>query len=123
MKKSILLVEDDPFLIDIYSSKFKAAGFDVTVVEDGAMVFTKTKEIMPVLVILDLVLPHIDGWGILKQLKESQETSSVPVVIFSNLSQKSDIDKASEMGAAEYMIKSQYTPSEVVEKIKKFLNL
>jgi DNA-binding response OmpR family regulator len=121
MEKSILLVEDDPFLIDIYSSKLKEAGFNVAVIEDGAMVFEKAKEIMPVLVILDLVLPHIDGWGILKQLKESQETASVPVVVFSNLSQKSDIDKALEMGAAEYMIKSQYTPSEVVEKIKKFL--
>jgi DNA-binding response OmpR family regulator len=122
MGKTILLVEDDPFLIDIYSSKLKGAGFDVKIVEDGATVFDKTKEIKPALVVLDLVLPHIDGWGILKQLKETKETSSFPVIIFSNLSQKSDIDKALQMGAAEYMIKSQYTPSEMVEKIKKFLN-
>jgi DNA-binding response OmpR family regulator len=121
MKKSILLVEDDPFLIDIYSLKFKEAGFEVAVVEDGTAVFNKAKELKPDLVILDLVLPHIDGWGILKQLKDSSETAPIPVVVFSNLSQKSDIDKALQMGALKYMIKSQYTPSEVAEQIKTIL--
>jgi len=119
--KTILLVEDDPFLIDIYSDKFKNAGFLVETVGDGEATFNKIKEKKPDLVILDLVLPHIDGWEILRQIKEDPAINQIPVIIFSNLGQKSDIEKSQAMGATKYLIKSQYTPSEVVEEVKKIL--
>lgn len=120
--KTILLVEDDPFLIDIYTKKFSKEGFEVEVAEAGDLVLNRIKEKRPDIIFLDLVLPHIDGWGILKQLKESPELESIPVIIFSNLGQKSDIEKGFAMGANKYLIKSQYTPKEVVEEVKKFLN-
>lgn len=120
--KTILLVEDDPFLIDIYSSKFTQAGFGVTIAESGNLVLPKMLEKKPDIVILDLVLPHIDGWGILKQIKEIPGLNAIPVVVFSNLSQKSDIDKGLAMGATKYLIKSHYTPGEVVNEIKKILD-
>ncbi|MFH1036589.1 MAG: response regulator, partial [Patescibacteria group bacterium] len=73
------------------------------------------------LVILDLVLPQVDGWEILRRLKEDPNSSPIPVMVFSNLSQKADIDKGLAMGAVKYLIKAQYTPSEVVGEIKKIL--
>jgi len=120
--KTILIVEDDAFLIDIYNSKFTQAGFDVKVAENGEAVFSEAKEKKPDLILLDLVLPHIDGWGILKRIKEDQDLNKIPVIIFSNLSQKNDIEKSLAMGAVKHLIKSQYTPSELVEEIKKILN-
>ncbi|MFH1036844.1 MAG: response regulator, partial [Patescibacteria group bacterium] len=93
MAKSILLVEDDPFLIDIYTSKLKEAGFSVEIAENGEATFKKVAEKKPDLVILDLVLPQVDGWEILRRLKEDPNSSPIPVMVFSNLSQKADIDK------------------------------
>jgi two-component system, OmpR family, response regulator BaeR len=119
--KTILLVEDDPFLIDIYSEKFKLAGFEAETVGDGERTLEKIREKKPDLVMLDLVLPHIDGWEILRQIKKDPELSAIPVIVFSNLGQKSDIENGLALGAAKYLIKSQYTPSEVVDEIKKIL--
>jgi DNA-binding response OmpR family regulator len=119
--KKILLVEDDPFLIDIYSDKFKKAGFEVEAVADGGLILNKVKETKPDLIVLDLVLPHLDGWEILKQIKEEANINQIPVILFSNLGQRSDIEKGLALGAVKYLIKSQYTPSEVVEEIKKIL--
>lgn len=119
--KTILLVEDDPFLVDIYSDKFKKAGYEADVVSDGQETLAKVKEIKPDLVVLDLVLPHIDGWEILRQIRQDSSLNDMPVILFSNLGQRSDIEKGLALGATKYLIKSQYTPSEVVEEIKKIL--
>ena len=119
--KTILLVEDDPFLIDIYSSKLKEGGFEVDLAGNGEISMERIKEKRPDLILLDLVLPHVDGWEVLKTIRADAKLSAVPVVIFSNLGQKSDIDKGMELGATKYLIKAQYTPSEVVEEIKKIL--
>jgi DNA-binding response OmpR family regulator len=121
MNKTILLIEDDPFLVDIYSSKLKGAGFCVELAGDGAVTtdFIKTKN--PDLILLDLVLPNMDGWQVLERIRADADLKTVPVVIFSNLSQTSDLDKGKALGATKYLIKSQYTPSEVVEEIKKIV--
>jgi DNA-binding response OmpR family regulator len=120
--KTILLVEDDPFLVDIYTEKFKMAGFNVETVGDGEKTLDNIKEKNPDIIVLDLVLPHMDGWEILKKIKEEESLKRIPVIIFSNLGQKSDIEKSLSMGAEKYLIKSQYTPSEVTAEIKKILN-
>ncbi len=119
--KTILLVEDDPFLIDIYSDKFKDAGFAVETVGDGETTLNEIREKKPDLVILDLVLPHIDGWEILRQIKKDPALSPIPVIIFSNLGQGADIEKGQALGATKYLIKSRHTPSEVLEEVKKIL--
>ncbi len=122
--KTILLVEDDPFLIDIYSTKLKKAGFKVGIVKDGGMVFKKIKEIKPDLILLDIVLPNFDGWEILRQfhgVKNNSKFKQLKIIILSNLGQRSDIKKGLSLGAAKYLIKARYTPSQVVEEIKKIL--
>ena len=119
--EKILFVEDDPFLIDIYSTKLGEAGFDVVIVKDGAQVLEKSKKNKPKLIVLDIVLPHVDGWQILKQIKEEPSLKKTKVLILSNLSQKEEVEKGMGLGADKYLIKSDHTPTQVLEEIKKLL--
>lgn len=119
--KSILLVEDDPFLVDIYKTKFREEGFSVEVANDGEEGLRKLNEDKFDLLILDIVLPHIDGWEILKEIKANEKLKNLKVVILSNLGQKGEVEKGLELGAAKYLIKAHYTPSEVVKEIKEIL--
>jgi DNA-binding response OmpR family regulator len=119
--KTVLLVEDDPFLIDIYFTKLKEAGFKPEVAKDGNTALKMIKEKKPDLLLLDIVLPHIDGWEILKALNKEGLVDHLKIVILSNLGQKSEVERGIKLGATKYLIKSDYTPSEVIEEIKKIL--
>ena len=119
--KHILLVEDDPFLIDIYTTKMKESGFVVEVASDGESALQKIKEKTPCLVILDIVLPQLDGWEILRQIKSDPKLKKIKIIILSNLGQKEEVEKGVELGATKYLIKAHYTPSQVVEEIKQIM--
>jgi DNA-binding response OmpR family regulator len=119
--KNILLVEDDPFVVDIYTTKLESAGFSVDVAEDGDETLRKLKEKKPDLMILDIVLPNIDGWELLKKIRTDLGLEDLKVVVLSNLSQKDEIHKGLELGVIKYFVKSNFTPSEAVEEIKKIL--
>ncbi len=119
--RSILLVEDDPFLIDIYTTKLKEAGFLVEVAENGEIVFKKIRKKAPDLIVLDIVLPQIDGWEILKIIKEDPKLKDLKIMILSNLGQKEEVEKGLFLGATKYLVKAHYTPSEIVEEIKKII--
>lgn len=123
--KKILLVEDDPFLIDIYQKKLKDSGFKVEVAEDGEKALQILKEKSFDLMLLDIVLPRIDGWKILEEIKkmkkEKKDLEKMKIVIWSNLGEKEDIKKGLSLGATSYLIKANFTPSEVVREIEKLL--
>jgi len=121
--KTILLVEDDPFLVDIYSTKLEEAGFSVQVATDGkeALKKIKEKEYMPDLLLLDIVLPNFNGWEILRTIERDDKLKVLKVVVLSNLGEKEEIEKGLKLGAAKYLVKAHYTPSEVVEEVKKIL--
>jgi DNA-binding response OmpR family regulator len=119
--KQVLLIEDDPFLIDIYTTKLKEAGFSIEVANSGDIAFKKINEKKPDLLILDIVLPQIDGWEILKKIKTNPKFKLIPVIILSNLGQKSEVEKGISLGATKYLIKAHYTPTQVVEEIKKIM--
>lgn len=119
--KKILLVEDDPFLVDIYTTKFKEAGFVVDVATDGEMALEKANDSGIDLVVLDIVLPQTDGWAILEKIKSNENTQNLKVMILSNLGQKGEIEKGLKLGAIKYLIKAHYTPSQVVSEIKKII--
>jgi len=118
-------VEDDPFLIDIYATKFKEEGFSVKVANDGEEGLRKLREGENEekfdLLVLDIVLPHVDGWEILKEIKASEKLKNLKIVILSNLGQKGEVEKGVKLGATKYLIKAHYTPSEVVAEIKQLL--
>ncbi|MFC1630122.1 response regulator [Patescibacteria group bacterium] len=119
--KTILLIEDDPFLIDLYSTRLKAAGFEIDVATNGQEGLEKVREKKPDLLVLDMVLPTIDGWEVLKELKKEERFKDLKILIFSNLDQKADIEGAFRFGVTKYLIKAHYTPTEVIKEIEKIL--
>jgi len=120
-EKKILLVEDDPFLRNLMLVKLQKEGFNVIEAFDGEDGLKKANEIKPSLILLDLILPGIDGFEVLKQIKNSSETASIPVIILSNLGSRVDVEKGLKIGAYDFMIKAHFTPEEIVEKIKNAL--
>jgi DNA-binding response OmpR family regulator len=116
----ILLVEDDPLLIDIYTTKLKQVGFELELQEDGSDVLSHAQKSQPDLILLDIVLPHTDGWEVLQKLQQEETTKDIPIFVLSNLGQKEEIEKGLRLGAKKYLIKAHYTPSEVVGEIEQF---
>ena len=121
-KPTLLLVEDDTFLAGMYVTKLSFEGFKTELATDGKAGLDKAKKIKPKLILLDVLLPKMDGFEVLKALKTDATTASIPVILLTNLGQKSDVLKGLELGAADYLIKAHFMPSEVVAKIKEILN-
>jgi len=121
MAKKILIIEDDDFLRQLISQKMSSEGFAVSLAVDGSDGIEKTKDIMPDLILLDLLLPTVDGFEVLSKIKSDSATSSIPVVILSNLGQQDEINKGMKLGAVDYLVKAQLTPEEIVEKVKTLL--
>lgn len=119
--KKILLIEDDSMIIDLYRTELEKSGFSVSVIRDGRRVLSSIKKERPDIVLLDIVLPKIDGWEILKEIKSNPEFKDLKVIILSNLGQKSEVERGFKMGASKYLIKAHHTPREIVEEVKKLL--
>lgn len=119
--QKILIIEDDVYLRDIACQKLKALKFEIYEAIDGEDGLKKISEIKPDLILLDIVLPGIDGFEILKRKQENHEIASIPVIILSNLGQKEEIDQGLKLGAKDYLIKAHFTLDEVLEKIKQIL--
>lgn len=117
----ILLIEDDPFLIDIYGTKLREENFEFISAVDGASGLKTAQEILPDLVLLDIVLPKVSGLEVLAKLKENLKTRNIPIVILSNLGAAEEVKRGLAMGAVSYMVKSQFTPSEIVGRVKEIL--
>ncbi|MFH1508726.1 MAG: response regulator [bacterium] len=120
-KIKIVIVEDDPFLLGMYVTKLEMTGFDVSGVEDGKEAVPMVEKEMPDLVLLDIILPNVDGFEILKKLKKQDSTKDIPIIIFTNLGQQADVEKGLELGAVDYLIKAHFTPSEVIEKVNRII--
>jgi len=120
-KIKILLIEDDSFLLNMYATKFEMENFQVISAEDGVKGLKLSQEESPDIILLDIILPKLSGFEVLKKIKEDNKLKKIPVILLTNLSQKDDIDKCLQLGAQDYLIKAHFMPSEVVEKIKKIL--
>ena len=121
-KIKILLVEDDPFLLSMYNTKFELENFKVVTAEDGEKGLKLAIKELPDVILLDIMLPRMDGFEVLKALKADKKTSGIPVILLTNLSQKEKVKEGLSLGANDYLIKAHFMPSEVVEKIKKLIN-
>ncbi len=121
MSKKILIVEDDSFLQGLASTKLEKEGFTVLAASNADEAAKFLESDMPDLVLLDLILPGTDGFGILKNLRDNAKTKALPVIVFSNLSEDKDIAHAKELGATDYMVKSNFTLDELAERIKSIL--
>ena len=120
-KQKILIVEDETTLQKSLSEALIGAGYKVVSAFDGARGLELAKSENPNLILLDLIMPKLDGFGALKALKENEETNSIPVIILTNLEEINDVQKAIELGATTYLVKSDYALDEVVKKVEDIL--
>ena len=121
MALKILVVEDDKFLRELITQKLAREGYDVKEAVDGEDGVVKVKEEKPDIILLDLILPGIDGFEVLAKIKEDPEVEHIPVIILSNLGQREDIERGLKLGAVDFLIKAHFTPREVIERIEKVI--
>lgn len=120
--KKVMIVEDDFFVSDIYETKFKHEGCDVVAVGDGVGAIAKLQEgFIPDVILLDLVMPNMDGREFLAEVKKFPALAAVPILVLSNLSQEEDVSESLALGAKDYIIKSHLTPTEVFQRVGDFL--
>lgn len=120
-KPIILLVEDDSLLVKMYQTKFIMEGFDVLTALDGESGLKLAMEEKVDFIILDIMLPKLSGLDLLAKLREQGGQVNTPIIVLTNLARQTDSDKAKTLGAKEYLVKANLTPSEVVAKVKQYL--
>ncbi|MEA3464072.1 MAG: response regulator [Patescibacteria group bacterium] len=120
-KKKILIVEDDQIISSMYKTKLEADSFEVLIADNGADGLKLAKEQMPGIVMLDIILPQLDGFSVLEALKKNQATKNIPVVMLTNLGTDEDKVKGKKLGAVDYLVKANLTPTQIEEKIKQYL--
>jgi len=121
-KPKVLLVEDDPFLYKVLAQRLKEEGIDVTVAVDGEDALVQAAKLSPALMLLDLILPKKSGFEVLSELRKRKEFAKLPVVVLSNLGQQEDIAQMEKMGVREYLVKADYSLTEMVEKVKQHVD-
>jgi len=117
----ILLVEDDEMLHSMYTQKFEKEGYTIISAYNGSEGVKLAEEHQPDLILMDIIMPKMDGFVALKKIKKKDGIKQIPVIMLTNLGQEEDIKKGKELGAADYFIKANHTPNEVVEKVKSLL--
>jgi len=121
MKQSplLFLIEADLFLSRLYHAKFIDLGWQVKVIEPTSNICSQMADQPPAVVLLDIDMPQEDGWSILEKIKAEERFKDIPIVILTNRSSRSDVDKARQLGAAEFLIKAHFLPSEVVAAVRR----
>ena len=118
----LLLVDDDSLLVRMYQTKLEGEGHQVETADNGLAMFEKLGEYKPDLVLLDVMMPQMNGLEALTKLKNTPSLKSIPVIMLTNVgSSEEDSRQALELGAVSYLVKSDYTPKEVVQKVKEIL--
>lgn len=121
-KIKVLIIEDEEMLVNMYISKFEKEGFEIQKAINGKDGIAKAKEFHPDIILLDIIMPEMDGFMVLKQLKADDDTKNSKVIMLTNLGQDEDIEKGKQLGANDYLVKANLTPAQVVDKVKELLN-
>lgn len=120
-KNKVLIVEDDPMILDMYVHKFQQEGFTVVSHDrgDGAIDIALSEN--PDIILLDVIMPGLDGFAVLESLRQNPKTKDVRVIMLTNLGQDEDKEKGMKLGALGYIVKSSKTPAEVVKEVRNYL--
>jgi len=121
--KKVLIVEDDSLLAKVFSESFLAEKFQVVMVDNGLKAAEAVRDFSPDIILLDLIIPGIDGFAVLKQLKSDPKTKNIPVAVISNLSSAGDIKAVKALGADEYFIKSNTEVDKIIKYVKNKLKI
>lgn len=117
----VLLIDDDQFIVDMYVLKFKEDNFEINTARDGKEGLAKVKEFNPDVILLDIIMPVMDGFQVLEELRK--DAKPWKVILLTNLGQKEDVEHGMRLGADDYVVKAHFTPSEVVEKVRRITAL
>lgn len=120
-KKKILIIEDDNMISSMYRAKFESDGYDIILAKDGANGLELAKKKMPDIILLDVILPQVDGFSVLQELKKDSKTKNIPVMMLTNLGTEEDKAKGEMYGVADYLVKAKFTPGQVSERVSKIL--
>ncbi len=118
MAKKILLIEDEELIIDLLSRKLSQEGYQVFLARNGREGLEKVVLVKPDLVLLDIVMPEMNGFEVLEKMGQNIETKNIPVIIISNSGQPVELDRAKNLGAKDCLVKTQFNPQEVVDKVR-----
>lgn len=122
-KRKIMIVEDDIFIRDIYEVRFIQEGYEVISAENGIVALEKLQQgPLPDIILLDIIMPYMDGIEVLKKIKAQEDWKNIPIIMLTNISEKEKINEGMDFGIKDYLIKSHFTPSEVVQKVDALLN-
>jgi len=121
MAKKILLIEDEEIIIELLHRKLLQEGYEVFVARDGEEGLKKMKEIEPKpdLILLDIIMPKMGGFEVMEEMKKDEKLKDIPVIVISNSGQPVELDRAKKLGAKDWLIKTEFDPKEVLEKVKK----
>lgn len=119
----IFIAEDDPLMIRMYEKAFRLSGYDIEMAFDGEEAIAKlqTMDPKPTLILLDIMMPKLSGFEVLKNIKQNEKVKNIPVIALTNLAGQADAERALGLGAVLYLVKSQYDPKQVVDKVKEIL--
>ena len=117
--QKILIVEDEEIIYELLQKKLTQEGYEVSIAKDGDEGLEKMKELKPDLVLLDIVMPKKGGFEVMDEMKRDENLKDIPVIVISNSGQPVELDKAKELGAKDWLIKTEFDPQEVIEKVKK----
>lgn len=120
-KTKILIVEDDPLMMKLYSKVFDIEGYEVVGAADGEEGLLQVHKELPTLILLDVMMPKMNGLQLLEKLKADPATKNIPVIMLTNLTGQVDAETVITMGAIKYIVKSEYEPKQVVNMVKEIL--
>jgi DNA-binding response OmpR family regulator len=116
--RKVLIIEDDSFLQGLEAGKLKKEGYEIITASTGEEALKKINDPKIDIILLDLILPGVDGFEVLKKIRETEAVKNIPVIVFSNLSEEKDIKRSKELGATDFMVKSNFTLEELVGHVK-----
>jgi len=120
-KKKILIIEDEKFLLELYQGRFEKDGYQVFTAINGLTGLKLAQKEKPDLIILDILMPGMDGYEVIRKLKEDNQTKEITILVLSNLGQREEINQGLKTGADDYIIKTDLTPSELIDKVEEML--
>lgn len=122
MVKKILLIEDEEIMINLLQKKLIKEGYGVSIARDGKEGLKTMREVSPDLILLDIIMPRMGGFEVMEEMQKDKELKKIPIIVISNSGQPVELDKAQKLGAGDWLVKTEFDPQEVVDKVKKQFN-
>jgi len=119
MAKKILLIEDEQIMFDLLQKKLSGEGYEVSIAKDGEEGLRAMREVKPDLILLDIVMPKIGGFEVMEEMQKEPELKKIPIIVISNSGQPVELDRAQKFGARDWLIKTEFDPQEVINKVVK----